>query len=106
LILYELLTGNPPFPPDSPPLSVRTKIVIDRFRPGIPDWIAPNVKRIIRDCLEENPDNRPPFIEILWQLNEIGFEITNGVDSVKVQRFVTAVKKREKQLGIEIDDFE
>jgi hypothetical protein len=34
------------------------------------------------------------------------FKITTGVNSVKVRRFVAAVKDREKALGIEIDESE
>jgi serine/threonine protein kinase len=85
---------------------VSKKIVIDGFRQDIPDWIAPNVRKIILACLERNPENRPSFTEILWQLKEIEFQITNGVDSNKVAQFVKAVKQVETRLGIEIDDFE
>jgi hypothetical protein len=106
LILRELLTGNPPFPPDLAPLFVSKSIVIDGFRPDVPDWIAPNARKIILACLERTPEDRPSFTEILWQLKEIKFQITNGVDSKKVAKFVEAVKQRETQIGIEIDDFE
>jgi hypothetical protein len=34
------------------------------------------------------------------------FRITAGVDSAKVRRFVRAVRTREKELGIEIEDAE
>jgi NIMA (never in mitosis gene a)-related kinase len=106
LIVSELLTGTPPFPPDLEPSRVVKRIAVDTFSPNIPYWIAPNVKTIILDCLKKNPEERPSFMDILWQLNEIGFQMTDGVDSVKVGHFVKAVKCREKHLGIEIDDFE
>jgi serine/threonine protein kinase len=106
LILCELLTGNPPFPPNSGPNPVMKRFVLHGFCPVIPDWIVPKVKEMILDCLNANPDERPSFTELLSQLNEIGFQITYKVNSVKVQKFVTAVKDREKQLGIEIDDIE
>jgi serine/threonine protein kinase len=99
-----LLTGNPPFPPDLPPLSVSKKLVIDGFHPDIPDWIGPNAKTIILDCLKQNPEERSSFTDILWQLKEIGFQITNGVDTIKVEKFVNAVTQREKSMGIEMDD--
>jgi hypothetical protein len=82
------------------------KLCVGDFHPDIPDWIAPNVKTIILDCLKKDPEERPSFTDILWQLKEIGFQITDGVDSAKVSEFVTAVKDRERILGIEIDDFE
>jgi serine/threonine protein kinase len=106
LIFYELLTGNPPFPPDSEPFRVRKRISVNGLCPDIPDWITPNVKTIILDCLNQDPEERPSFNDILWYLNKIGFQITDGVDSVKVGRFVKAVKHREKLLGIEIDNIE
>jgi hypothetical protein len=56
--------------------------------------------------LERKPEDRPSFTEILWQLKEIEFQITNGVDSDKIGKFVKVLKKGETQLGIEIDDFE
>jgi serine/threonine protein kinase len=43
LILCELLTEIPPFPPDWSRLRVVKRIAIDGFRPDIPGWIAPNV---------------------------------------------------------------
>jgi serine/threonine protein kinase len=106
LMLCELLTGNPPFHPDLDKVSVMKEVLVDGFRPDIPDWIAPNVKTIIVDCLNDNPEERPSFTDILWQLKEIGFQITDRVDSVKVEKFVKAVKDREQILGIKIDDFE
>jgi serine/threonine protein kinase len=106
LLLCELLTGNPPFPPDLDKITVMKRIAVDGLRPDLPDWIAPNVKTIILDCLKDNPEDRPSFTDILWHLNEIGFQITDGVDPVKVEKFVKAVKDREKMMGIEIDDFD
>jgi serine/threonine protein kinase len=106
LILYELLTGNPPFRPDSDPFRVAKRIAVNGFCPKIPDWITPNVRRIIFDCLRKDPEERPSFTDILWHLNKIGFQITDGVDSGKVDKFVKAVKHRERLLGIEIDDIE
>jgi serine/threonine protein kinase len=106
LIFYELITGSPPFPPDSEPFRVAKRIGVNGFCPNIPDWIIPNVKTLIIDCLKKNPEERPSFTDILWQLNEIGFQITEGVDSVKVAHFVKALKDREKFWAIEIDDFE
>jgi serine/threonine protein kinase len=106
LILSELLTGNPPFPPNSKPSHVMKQFVFHGFCPVIPDWIAPKVKRMILECVTAIPDERPSFTELFSRLNEIEFQITDKVNSVKVQKFVTAVKDREKQLGIEIDDIE
>jgi hypothetical protein len=56
--------------------------------------------------LAQNPDDRPSFTLILWQLKEIGFKVAHKVDSVRVEKFVRTIKEQEKRMGIEIDDFE
>jgi hypothetical protein len=56
--------------------------------------------------LAQNPDDRPSFKLILWQLKEIGFKLAHKIDSVKVGTFVKEVEEQEKRMGIEIDDFE
>jgi hypothetical protein len=77
-------------------------IVVERARPYIPDDIDPKVKHLIEDCLKYKPYKRPSFETILSRLDKIGFQITVGVNSRKVRRFVTAVQDREKELGIEV----
>jgi serine/threonine-protein kinase len=106
LILYELLTGNPLFASNSTPLLVMKRLVVEPSLPDIPDFVAPKVKLIILDCLKQEPHERPSFEQILLRLTKLEFEITRGVNSAKVQKFVTAVKHREKVLGIEIEDLE
>jgi serine/threonine protein kinase len=106
LILFELLTGNPGFSPDIPPQTLMKQILLDQLRPEIPDFIFPDVRDLICDCLEEQPSDRPSFGFILWRLNKMDFQITPGVRAEKVRRFVSAVKRREELLGIEIDDFD
>jgi serine/threonine protein kinase len=104
LILYELVTGKPGFPSDTPQQNLMKKIVIEKFRPDIPDFITSNVRSLILECWEEDPMDRPSFGEILSKLDGIGFKIVPEVRSSKVRKFVKAVKRREQELGIEIDD--
>jgi serine/threonine protein kinase len=101
LILYELLTGQPAFSPNLSQHDMMKRIVFDEARPDIPDSVAPNVKLLIEDCLEYEPDERPSFEMILFRLDKIGFQITRGVNSRKVRQFVTTVKNRERELGID-----
>jgi aurora kinase len=102
LILYELLTGQPAFAPDLGQYPVMKMILVDRALPDIPEYIDPEVKLLIKDCLKYKPEKRPSFETILYRLDKIGFQITGGVNSRKVRRFVTAVKDRERELGIEV----
>jgi TPR repeat protein len=106
LILCELLSGEPGFPPALPALEVMKKIVLDDARPPIPDYLHADAKQLILDCWAQDPDERPSFSDILYRLEDMDFQITRDVKSVKVRRFVEAVKAREKVLGIAIDDFD
>jgi serine/threonine protein kinase len=106
LILFELLTGKPAFDPEIPPQNLMKRMLFDQHRPEIPEFICPDVRDLIRDCLEEQSSDRPSFAFILWRLNKMDFRITPGVRSEKVRQFVRAVKGREEHLGIEIDDFD
>jgi serine/threonine protein kinase len=104
MILCELLSGQPGFPLKFGPHQFMKMIVLDRARPAIPDFVGEEVKRLIGDCWKDKPRKRPSFEDILERLEKMDFRITAGVDSTKVRRFVRAVKTREKELGIEIED--
>jgi serine/threonine protein kinase len=104
LILCELLSGKPGFRPNLNPLELMKQIIVDRRRPLIPDFLCDDVRLLILRCWAPDPDERPSFVEILTELDDIDFRITPGVNSEKVRRFVNAVRAREKDLGIDIDD--
>jgi serine/threonine protein kinase len=106
LILYEILSGETGFPGDFSQIEMMKKIVLDKYRPPIPDYFCNDVKELINDCWAQKSHERPSFGEILYRLDRMDFQITPGVKSVKVRRFADAVKAREKELGIEIDDFD
>jgi hypothetical protein len=60
LILYELFTGKPAFEPDSVSELVRKHRSVTPTNPSeILKEIDPLVERIILQCLEKNPDDRP-----------------------------------------------
>jgi serine/threonine protein kinase len=101
LILYELLTGQPVFSSELQQCIVMKRLICDEAHPDIPDSVAPNAKLLIEDCLKYKPDKRPSFDAILFRLDEIGFQITRGVNSRKVRQFMTAVNDRERELGID-----
>jgi serine/threonine protein kinase len=107
LILYQLLTGNPAFSPQIPTHALMKRRSIDQLRPVIPltDFISGSVRDLICECLSEKASNRPSFAEILCQLEGMDFQITSGVRPAKVHRFVRMVKAREKEMGIDIDDW-
>jgi hypothetical protein len=96
------LTGKPVFSPDLGHSGVMKMIVLDGAHPSIPDSVSPKVKLLIEDCLNSKPNKRPSFDTILLRLEEIGFQITRGVNSRRIGQFVTAVKARAKELGIDL----
>jgi TPR repeat protein/tRNA A-37 threonylcarbamoyl transferase component Bud32 len=106
LILYELLSGKPGFSRDSEQREVMKKIDLCEERPLIPDFFHDDVKSLIQDCWAQDPEDRPSFVEILFRLDRMDFQITNNVKSEKVRRFVKAVKAREKVLGIDMKDLD
>jgi TPR repeat protein len=101
LLLHELLTGQPVFSPDLPQPYVMKMIVCDKTHPDLSDSVAPKAKLLIEDCLNFKWYKRPSFETILFRLNEIGFEITGGVNLRRVRQFVTAVTDRDRELGID-----
>jgi serine/threonine protein kinase len=104
LILYEVLLGQPGFPFDLTPRQLMMKIVRDKDRPVIPDFVHPDVRALIRDCWAHDPNERPSFCDILSRMDGMDFQITPGVKSSKVRRFADKVKARERILGIAIED--
>jgi serine/threonine protein kinase len=106
IILCELLARQPGFSLDLLPCQLMKMVVEDRARPTIPAFVNKEIRRLIGDCWKQKADKRPSFEDILERLEEMDFKITTGVSSVKVRRFVAAVKGREKALGIEIEEFE
>jgi LIM domain kinase 1 len=106
VILCELLSGEPGFSRALSRAQMMKRIIVDKARPSIPDFVCEDMRELILDCLAAEPNERPSFLDILFRLERMDFRITGGVNSDKVRRFVNAVKLREKNLGIEIDDFE
>jgi LIM domain kinase 1 len=106
VILCELLSGKPGFSRALLQATMMKRIIVDNVRPSIPDFLCDDVKELILDCLAMEPNERPSFMDILFRLDRMDFRITGGVKSEKVRRFVKAVKRREKILGIEINDFD
>jgi serine/threonine protein kinase len=63
-------------------------------RPDIPADVNPAVRELIDVCWSQNP-TRPEFSEILEKLQAIGYQIRPGVDTEKVEAFVSEVLELE-----------
>jgi serine/threonine protein kinase len=103
LILYEILAKKSGFSKDLTAPQVMKKVVIDKMRPEIPDFVLPNVRRLIIDCWADDPDDRPSFASILDRLKQMKFKIAPKVDSSRVQKFVSEIEHYETLLGTEVE---
>jgi TPR repeat protein len=95
MILFELIVGQPGFPENTNHITVAKAVVVDEFRPVIPDWVGSSTRELINDCWAEDPDDRPSFEEIVERLREIDFKLTADVNSKKLAEFVERIEERE-----------
>jgi serine/threonine protein kinase len=100
LILYLLIVGRAPFPLGLSLFGVGKRIVINEAVPEIPDSVLPPVRELITDCWAADPDDRPPFREILKRLEAMRFRVTGGVDPSKVASFVQKITEWEAAHGL------
>jgi serine/threonine protein kinase len=95
LILYELVVGKSPFSKSLKQQAVTKLLIMDDARPDIPDFVLPEVAKLIRDCWATDPDDRPSFNQILRRLERMNFKLTANVNSSKLSEFVKKVKEWE-----------
>jgi serine/threonine protein kinase len=91
LILYELFVGKSVFPSDAAPERI-IKLLIDNFRPKIPNYVNPPIRRIIKRCWSDDAESRPSFDEIYDLLEEAFFAFFDGVSLSVVRRFISEVE--------------
>jgi TPR repeat protein len=92
LILYELLTGQSAFPRTLGQWQIEFRVVVTNERPEIPESVLPSARDLIADCWAVDPDDRPPFAEIVDRLVEMNFRVMENVNSVKLAAFVEAIE--------------
>jgi serine/threonine protein kinase len=81
LIFYEILSGNKVFSPALSAAELRRKTMNNQDRPQIPSCIKGDFGRLIEECWNSDPSKRPPIGEIWHILEQMDFQITDGVDS-------------------------
>ena len=88
MLLYEMNTFNKPFE-----MKKGTEIIEDiknGNRPTIPNNIDKNMRKLIQQCWDEEPSNRPPFVIIYKQLTEFTATFEN-CDKSKVRSFIKQI---------------
>jgi serine/threonine protein kinase len=87
LILYEMITGKPVYPPDTP-LTTLASLASGTDRPKLPPTLNRGVRTIIRQCWSADPEARSSF-DVIWrQLANLDFKITSNVDSACVLDYI------------------
>jgi serine/threonine protein kinase len=92
MILCELITGRPLFSKDAQFHTVAHKRNAGNWCPNVPHNVFPAAAELIRDCLTIDYRDRPSFIDILYRLKAIRFELMAGVNSAKVVAFVEEIE--------------
>jgi hypothetical protein len=95
MIFYELMVGKPAFPRTLLPHAVAKSLTVRDKRPSIPDFVLPEVRKLISDCWARDPADRAPFSQILNRLEEMKFKLTANVNSSKLSDFVKRIKDWE-----------
>jgi serine/threonine protein kinase len=95
LILYEILTGRPVFPPHMRPFPILGK-VLKGDMPEIPVRLTPIMQTIIHSCWAMNPETRPSFAEVLKEIEMANFAIVPGADPDTIREFCAAVSAWEE----------
>jgi serine/threonine protein kinase len=96
LILYEILVGQPVFPPTHSPNQIMRR-VFTGVRADFPSNMNDEVKLLISRGWAEKPSGRPTFGEILSDLRRIHFKILPGVKTDAVEEFLCDIDHRQNQ---------
>jgi hypothetical protein len=68
-------------------------LLMDQFRPEIPECVLPEVRKLIDDCWADDPDGRPLFRGIFKCLKVMNFKVVPGVNTAKLAKFTMEMKK-------------
>jgi serine/threonine protein kinase len=96
LVLYEILTGAPVFPPSESPFSVIRRLRA-RDLPVLPAERGELVQTLIAQCFNQNPAERPSFGKIFDMFTAAHFEILPGADRVRIQGFADKILAWERK---------
>jgi serine/threonine protein kinase len=95
LILYELVVGKPVFSKGLTCEEIAGSLILGRWKLNIPNFVLPETKELISDCLACNYRERLCFSGILDRLEEMRFKIIPRVNSSKLTAFVREIQEWE-----------
>lgn len=70
VLLWEIVTRQVPFAEFSP-MEIGMKIALEELRLTVPPGISTHIVRLIKICMNEDPDKRPTFDQIIPILEKI-----------------------------------
>jgi serine/threonine protein kinase len=92
VLLYEIVTGKQPRQDcGDASLSTFYKKVTAGAREEISDTVEPFTASLINRCWDDDPHNRPSFLEIFDELRENHFKIFSAVDPEPVERYLQSL---------------
>lgn len=71
IVLWEIVTRKAPFPHHTDYAVFREAVCVQHERPPIPSGLEPSLKDLIIRCWHPDPEKRPPFERILFELDHI-----------------------------------
>jgi serine/threonine-protein kinase len=82
LILYQLLTGQTPFPKHVKQHQIAYRLIMTENCPTIPQCVLPASRKLITDGWDKEPGYRLSFDEIVERLMEMKFKLIPGVNQM------------------------
>jgi serine/threonine protein kinase len=96
MILYELVVGKPVLEESMSGQKAFKCLVSKQWKLNFPDFVLPEAKQLICDCLNTDFQYRPLFEDIFDRLEEMRFKLMRGVNSSKLIKFVKKIKPSKK----------
>jgi serine/threonine protein kinase len=90
LVLYEILTETAVFRSDAHPLPVLHRLRNCDF-PALPGQYGAFLQDLIDRCWRADPETRPPYDDILTDIQRNGCEFIPRADGAAIQRYVSAL---------------
>jgi hypothetical protein len=88
ILLYEIVTGQKPLQDCGCSHFKLFNKIRDGSRASIPDTVEAFTANLISRCWDADPDRRPTFLKVFYELRDHRFKIFSAVDSQAVEEFL------------------
>ena len=99
LIVYEMITNEPPFPKDLNCIQIVYQVLKKNYRPTLDKPIPSSYKKLIESCWKSDPKERPSFDEIISLLHKDSGFLTSKIDKTKFEKFVEKINGSSKSIN-------